>query len=144
MNNRLHRKVSRETITVRGREAVPIDRQAAIVTSPGITYTPDKRQGEPVWQAPLPTIPHPDKTADLTGTRRGRLVLIGYLGSARYLARCDCGNYVRRASGPWRKAITDPDDTGDACDLCRHVAYVKRRDEYLRHGRNSSDVLNLR
>lgn len=46
------------------------------------------------------------KRIDITGNRYGKLVVLEYLGNARYRCRCDCGNETIVFSGNLRKGHT--------------------------------------
>lgn len=115
---------------------LPIDRVSQRVVK--------KAKPEEIWQ-PLPclpaehvqpgqvlrTVPIPKGTPkamlDIIGTRRGRLRLIGYAADqgggshgARWVVRCDCGNYEHRVR-ILRWAGTKADDM---CRECAKRFYV--------------------
>ena len=117
----------------------PVNQAAARTMGRGVHYEPDKIIIQCHWTAPPATISVSQVTdlrfIDLSGVKFGRLTVIGYLGkpnpkkSARWLVRCACGDYESRAS----KAIRNPENRGDRCDKCRHLAFLKRREIYLRN-----------
>lgn len=123
-----------QTRTIGGREVVPLDAVADRVTRPGPDYGPSKRGVHETRELTNPpaTFPVPrgyGSIPDLTGIRRGRLTIIGWLREPKnskgqsWLARCDCGRYERRRS----KAITrGPNDT-DMCGVCTYNEAQKLR-----------------
>lgn len=114
----------------------PIDGNAAKVTSPGFQYKPRKIIANLESEVPLPMRTVPFNVTDLTGKRNGRLTVLGlYIYKSqkkgasrneqrRWVVRCDCGKYSIRAS----KAINNPKNNADACNLCRHALMLKRND----------------
>jgi len=119
--------------------AAPINADAAKARDGGgVHYEPTKRPGGDHWTAPPPTRRVPWNCADLTGTKIGRLTVVGLLDSrshdkgARWLVRCSCGDYEARRS----KALKNPNNAGDRCDLCRHQVFLKREQFYLRTGKD--------
>lgn len=113
----------------------PINRTAGLVVSKSTDTAPSvKRLNEVCSPFPL-EIRRVKLQADLTGTRNGRLLVMGYhggtKGKARWVSRCDCGNYTLRS----RKAILNPENRGDRCVLCRHQAYLKRAQVHREYGK---------
>lgn len=110
----------------------PVNKQAAISTSKGTHYNSKKTILQVCQRDPLPT--YRPKSNDLTGTRRGRLTVVGlFEGSKRYwVCRCDCGNYVVRRA----KAIRNENNDQDRCDECRQLAYLQRADHYRQTGKD--------
>lgn len=124
--------MSKQTRTIRGREADPINKQARRVTSPtphgaGPT-TPNLREDVVHTSAP-PHMERPPKAApDLVGMRRGQLTVIGYHGSkksrgSQWVCRCDCGRYEIRLGSSIQKGIRD--DLWDACYFCQKTAFLR-------------------
>ena len=119
----------------------PVDRVAARVVQPGEPYTPDKKVAQTLSDTPLPMRPfrRTGSNVNLTGRRAGRLTAVGVSsrrkanGTAIWVCRCDCGRYVERRA----KALTNPKNDVDACDLCRHAAYLKRTSFYRTAGYNN-------
>lgn len=118
----------------------PVNQAAARVMGAGVHYEPDKAIVQRHWTAPPKTIPIPKMVnwqhfVDLTGRVIGRFTVIGYLGKfgqkkrSRWLVRCVCGDYESRAA----KSINNPENYGDRCEKCRHLAHLKRREVYLRN-----------
>ena len=112
--------------------STPVDRVARWVTSEGYKYSPDKKPNGAFWdicpplKEPMPNAPN------FAGVKFGRFTVIGLSRTfkARWVVRCSCGRFeVRRA-----KAIKNPRNSGDACDHCRHLEYLKRTDFYRRNG----------
>ena len=58
-----------------------------------------------------------NKSDDLTGQRKGKMVIVCYVGSGSktslWLAKCECGIYEIRRGNTWRKNKTD-----DRCTFC--------------------------
>lgn len=105
----------------------PINKQAALVTSRGFDYEPDKQVSPNDSDTPLAikkNLEVNQNFTDLTGVRFGRLLVLGFSADKKkkWVCRCDCGKYTLRAS----KAIKNPENYGDRCDLCRHHAYLIR------------------
>lgn len=119
----------------------PVNQAAARVMGRGVHYEPDKVIAQRHWTAP-PATTAPTAAmlvnpcfVNLSGVTFGRFKVIGLLpksnpkGKALWLVRCACGDYESRGS----KAICNPENRGDRCDKCRHLAQLKRREVYLRN-----------
>lgn len=124
-------------------EAVPLDRMAARVVGRGEHWAPDMKLSGDVWGAPPKCKPVPPRIDDITGTRRGRMVIFGYWGARpkggghdhKWVARCDCGRYEVRVGSRFVKGVRQR--TGDACQYCRKVMWIKRRDRWRDAGEPS-------
>lgn len=117
---------------------LPIDRVAARVTR--------KAKAENLWR-PLPkNMPHipapgsvlrtaplptgaPKELESLIGRRRGRMVILGYAAvqgasgqGAKWVARCDCGNYEHRT----RILRWLGTEAEDFCNECRNRKFLLR------------------
>ena len=118
----------------------PINATAARVVSAGTHYVANKRHGSQVFDVRPKTrqATHKDKTVpgycDMTGTRRGRLVVVGLAEglAMKWVMRCDCGSYVIRSN----KAACNKANDADACEECKHVLYLKRSELYRRTGKD--------
>jgi hypothetical protein len=117
----------------------PVDRVAARVTRQGFKYEPAKwvrTSDQPTPFATIkPTKAHTNNAsfADLTGRRVGRLVVYGLTGFGSWACRCDCGTHTLRHA----KSIKNPANAEiDRCEHCRHLAYLRRADEFRQTGRN--------
>lgn len=121
----------------------PVDATAAKVTSkPGRLYQFNSRKviAQACSDVPLPTrqfVSNGPNSIDLTGWTRGRFTVIGaYAESSadkvRWVVRCSCGNYAVRTT----KSVKNENNTDDCCEECRELKYLRRKDEYRRHGRN--------
>lgn len=114
---------------------IPINKTAARVVSAGEQYVPNKKHGSYLHsELPLPTRRIPSDAPDLRGIRFGSFRVVGLgeqgvgrRGNAPWVVRCDCGRYEHRTA----KAIRNPRNTEDACNICRHTAFLKRRMAYL-------------
>lgn len=117
----------------------PVNKPAALVTGKGIQYTPRKKVCQKHWDVPPPTKPLSPDTPNLVGVRFGQLTVVGrYRDKNGYWAvRCDCGAYETRRS----KSVLNPANWVDRCDECRHLAYLKRHDEFRRTGKNSDSPI---
>jgi hypothetical protein len=122
---------------------MPTDRVARRVVMPGIHYEPNTRGHQfTTWDIAPPTKPVPDNCPDLTGQRKGRMRIVGYLGrqktakTSRWLARCDCGRFEPRRGDNWRKADNNWADLPDMCSICMHVEKVKVRHRRWLNGEN--------
>lgn len=111
-----------------------IDLTARLVTSAGVHWDPQRKHGtDEHWKAPPILIPreqYPSSNptfTDLTNRRFGRFTVVGLLENAtrkkkaRWLVRCDCGDYEQRGA----KAICNPRNIIDLCIECRHLKYIK-------------------
>ena len=127
---------------------LPIDRAAARVTraaKPEHLWRPMPKEAPhltPVG-AVLATAPIPRAAAnsrpelqELAGKRRDRMVIVGYAAdqgsqnqSARWVVRCDCGNYEHRTRVLRWLGTAAP----DMCRECRNRAY-KLRGEWNQRG----------
>ncbi len=119
--------------------STPINKTAALVTSKGFEYVPDKSIIVKERDAPFDIVKINKGEIDLSGIRFGRFLVVGrtQLGKryALWSCRCDCGTFaVRRA-----KAINNQNNKKDRCEKCRHLSYLKRSDEFLATGKNAGD-----
>lgn len=71
---------------------------------------------------------------DLTGRRQGRMVVVGLSRdiAARWVMRCDCGDYEPRTA----KSIKNPNNSNDCCTVCRKIEEAKRRHHYHTTGKD--------
>lgn len=112
----------------------PVNRAAARVIGGGFYYEPQKVIIQRHWKSPPPCKPitallkaNPE-FEDLMGIEFGRFRVVGYMGrlskkvAAAWLCRCACGDFEARSA----KAIRNPENRGDRCEYCRHVAQLKR------------------
>lgn len=129
----------------------PVDRVAAIVTSKGYRYIPDKKTGPNHWET-CPEMRRYRRVAggctNLTGVRFGRFVVVGlYAGktgngesTSVWVCRCACGRFETRTA----RVVKNGKDNDDCCDMCRHLKYLKRNEEYRRTGRNAKPRVERR
>lgn len=121
--------------------SAPLNRTAATVTSEGERYTPAKKVTQNHWTAPpriARTLPSPGPSfTNLTGTRFGRFVVLGLWEPDRprgknalpmWVVRCACGDYETRTT----RAIRNPANQDDRCQLCRHTAFLQKRSSQQR------------
>lgn len=131
----------------------PIDITAALVTSKGFAFEHDLRtnqtetDGPASLAAPPQTYPHP--MADLRGTRRGRVVIVGFYQAVRrenpqkppkhiWAARCDCGRYLLRDGQAWRSGLNqNKEDHG--CSDCIKTDLLRLRGILEMHGQTAKD-----
>ena len=109
----------------------PVDRIAKRVVSGGISYVPSCKKNEQMWKIMPKPEAVPSGINDITGMRRGRIVIAGYYEGRRsngrklrhyWIARCDCGTFVVRLGKKFEKN-TDPEN---ACQTCKHKQFLKR------------------
>lgn len=113
--------------------SVPVDKTAALVTSSGVDYVPNKEILTNDQSTPIRT--RPVKTGEnLTGKRRGRLTVVGLARDIKgsWVVRCDCGTYTTRKA----KAIKNENNDQDRCEECRQLAFLKREEHYRRSGKD--------
>lgn len=109
----------------------PVNKTASRVVSVGTHYEPANAPRADEWDDnPPPTRPVPRNAPNLTGERKDRVVIVGYLGpgnggGSKWLGRCSCGRYVTRNAKPWRKCTGS-----NMCSDCAHVEYLKRHATY--------------
>lgn len=117
-----------------------VDGKAARVVKPGFDYSPEKHitcadQAVPFKVRKIAKDMQANPSfVDLTGVRFGRFVVYGLAANhqARWACRCDCGRYALRSA----KAIKNPSNDLDRCDHCRHLAFLKREEEWRQTGRD--------
>lgn len=134
----------------------PIDRVAGRVLSTGYHHEFAKQDNcRESWDIPPEVIPLfqvPEPVKRLFGTRKGSLVVVGYLGrrdnakgkkiSQRLLVRCDCGRYEVRIAQRWRRSGNEIFERCQFCDQREklkqsHLPYTERdRLENLLRARN--------
>ena len=127
---------------------LPIDRVAARVVRPAKPenlWRPMPKEvphitpvGAVLATAPIPwsALKSTPKLRDLVGKRRDRMAVVGYAAdqgsqkqSARWVVRCDCGNYEHRTQVFRWLGTASP----DMCRECRNRAY-KLRGEWNSRG----------
>lgn len=107
----------------------PIDRIARQVISAGVHHEFQKKDTDrEVWDTPPEVVPLfevPESIKQWFGTRKGSLVVVGYLGlrktpsgtkKHRLLVRCDCGRYEVRRANHWRKTGNEIYERCQFCD----------------------------
>lgn len=107
--------------------SVSMNATAARVTGKGEHWEPRKAQlltdGEVFSENVLPCLPMPPETPISAGQRFGRLVVKGYAGKgpngAKYVVRCDCGNWCHRKM----KGLRTP--RNQMCPVCNYAEEVK-------------------
>jgi hypothetical protein len=112
---------------------LPVDRVAARVVKRGEQWqTPMKPAPHHVEsKLPIPIKPFEasvvDRVRQLVGRKRGRLTVLGLAESqgtsrqqAKWVVRCDCGNYERRTR--IERWLNQPGD--DACRECRARYFI--------------------
>lgn len=119
------------------RYEVPVDKKAAMVVSKGFQYKPKKNVRDLDSDYPIPVRALPDNNPnfqDLTGFRFGRLRVIGLAKDykQKWVCRCDCGKYTLRKS----KAVKNPENYGDRCDLCQHHAFLIKTRRWKETGKD--------
>lgn len=104
---------------------VPANATAARVVARGESFEYRTQAWSQDSPLPLPTMPVPNNGTlpDLTGSRVGRLRVIGYSADrkARWVCRCDCGMYTLRKTPALRNGTSAP------CDQCYLLAASKAR-----------------
>ena len=118
----------------------PVNSTAARVTSEGYKYKPCKVVVTNDSELPIATMPITEdfrknpSFVDLTGKVFGRFVVLGrardYAG--HWVVKCRCGRYSTRRS----KAINNPNNNGDRCAHCLHLAHLKRHSDWKTYGVN--------
>lgn len=111
----------------------PVDKLAAIVISKGVRFNPGKITCLHAEVCPPVSRIRPLTTQDLTGTRSGRLAVIGLHAKikGRWVVRCDCGAYEVRTA----KALRNPKNRNDRCVECWKTAGAKKHHAWLTTGR---------
>ena len=66
---------------------------------------------------------------DLRGLKFGKFTVVGKYGKSKHngtlwVVRCECGHFESRCN----RAIKNPHNFGDRCELCRKIANEKRRE----------------
>ena len=118
---------------------VPVNRMAAISVSTGVHWEPNKKIALEESDCPIETAPPPRNIAlnphfkDLTGEKFGRLTVVGLHATRTkiWVCRCSCGRYTTRRA----KSVRNPENWGDRCALCQHLAYLKKESLWKSTGR---------
>ena len=124
-------------------QRVPVNKQAALAIQRQDTYQPNKKINGKHWKDRPEIIEIPKNSPVRAGDRFGRLTVIGkgaYQNSkkrAKYVVRCDCGNYEIRTN----KALQNKNNPQDRCSICWHTAYLKKRHEFITIGTTKHDEL---
>jgi hypothetical protein len=107
----------------------PINRQASLVTSKGVSYELPRGFFKVQSDNPIPIRVPPNKNfEDLTGHKFGDLTVMGLARDClkRYVCRCCCGVYVLRTA----KAVKNPKNTEDKCERCAHYDYQRKKGRF--------------
>lgn len=121
----------------------PVDRVAArVVFRRGEQWIPGCKPGTLLEfdSMPPPLVrerrPWEMPPEDLSGRKWGRLTAIAWAGKGdhgqRWICRCVCGRYTTRQA----RTIKAAKDADDKCLHCRHLAFLKRDEQYRRDGYN--------
>lgn len=111
------------------KSTIPINKQALKVTLPANDddkFTSRKKDiaQQLFWKAPIKMLQQPLDCPDLKGVKFGRFTVLGWIGGGKWQVRCSCGNYAARKT----KAIRNPKNNNDCCELCRELLFLKRED----------------
>ena len=133
----------KETIFDRIATGTPVNKTAAgVVSSGGRAWEPEKPPppGYDHWKAPpaMKAWEGPDRrglTANLTGTKIGRIIVIGILDDAgrsrglRWVVKCLCGDYEVRSSKALKRMIAGGADTElySRCYNCARLLIAQKR-----------------
>ncbi len=125
-----------------GVHRAPVARTAAMVFSKGVA-APDVKITCEHWEVCPPLKPKKLTSFqltsdDLTNCRRGRFVVMGMARDhkARWVVRCDCGDFELRTA----KALRNPRNSDDKCVKCCKIDQAKRHHEFVTTGRNRGDL----
>lgn len=126
-------------------DLTPVNQTAKRVIQKGIHYIPSKKISQAHFEIQPAIIPIPGNSPVKIGYKFGRFTVIGGARSgngnkcALYVVRCTCGHYEYRTA----KAIFNPKNNLDMCQICRDLIYLKRFDEYRQHGYNEDSWTNF-
>lgn len=114
----------------------PANKQAAMIFAGGEHYAPKGKIALLHKEVCPPLIEIQKNWENLTGLVVGRLTAVGPTRASpgselRWAVRCACGKYETRTA----KALKNPNNFGDRCHVCRHVANERRSYEFHKHGR---------
>ena len=135
---------------------VPIDRMAWRVIQPGEHYERPKKLTVLCFDVMPPkreredrNMPTNEMTQDLTGFRRGRLLVVGYWGrqskpsikkhgagsggkrSQYWICRCLCGLFCVRRADRLLKTTKSENLMCEACEYERHLQWVREHKHHL-------------
>jgi hypothetical protein len=117
----------------------PVNRTAALVTQrgpKGVELENTIAQVHSDVALPMRPFTGEPNLPNLTGHVFGTLTVMGLwahkteAGALRWVCRCRCGSYLTRST----KAIRNPQNARDACDKCRHLAYLKKATQWRATG----------
>lgn len=121
---------------------IPVNSTAARVLAKGIghDYKPMESATDsdlPLATMKFPGFPGQPALKDLTGTRFGRLTVLGWSAekNSRWVCRCVCGMYTLRTSRAIKKAAKD-----STCARCYLMALAKKNEFYRRTGQHKEVV----
>lgn len=117
---------------MRAGHELPANATAARVVARGESFEYEGQGTEVCSGLPLATRKLAPNQVDLTGSRAGRLTVIGPARDvkARWVCRCVCGNYTYRRAATITKAAPDA-----ACQQCYLMAVSRRQEIVRRTGR---------
>lgn len=120
----------------------PVDRVAARVIKNGVAWITSKHIQTNDSKNPILYDPVSPFSEVQEGKKIGSLVVLGRARGAKsskkgasYVCRCLCGYYVTRRS----KAIRNPLNDKDCCELCRQKAFLANKRHYKVFGRDLHD-----
>lgn len=128
---------SNPNLIMDNQHSIPANKTARKVISKGVHWDPKEKSLQGVHSRdPLPIKkPIDERQAKLIGRYVGRLCVIGVADiggkkQALYVVRCVCGTYLHRTS----KAINNPNNDIDCCQVCRLLVQRKRYRFYKQTG----------
>jgi hypothetical protein len=117
---------------------------ATVLYAKGVHFTSKKKITERHWEVQPPVVPFRGWSYhDLTGKRFGRFLVIGVFDGAKnyrkktlWVVKCACGRYETRS----RRALLNPKNKGDRCNICKELAYQKREDDFRQYGKYTKEA----
>ena len=122
---------------------IPVDRLAARVVSKGSRYESKKVIDQLHWEIRPKLRCRREQEPYLVGKKFGQFTVVGIYyktDRTRWVCRCTCGHFEVRK----KKAILNPRNKSDRCELCRELEHLIEKDYFNRHGRWREEHKNVR
>jgi len=134
-----------KTVTIYEKELSPVNKQASLIIQPSKLARDDaefkNKSSDKIFDGcPFVYDKVPKNIVSLVGTRRGKVVLVGFHSSGKsrkendsnngkWVGKCDCGNFVIRNGKAWRGGLRNNiEDEG--CARCNSVKNMIRHEEW--------------